>query len=137
MLEIQLDTQSVNACFDLIDCLQIEGISLDLALDCFTGTHDCGMISSAEFPADVVVCRIQELPAQIHRDLSGIGDVFGTVGGCDLLFCEIVVITYRLAYRGNAEFVLVFLDLVLKGFDSQLQGNMIPVVIDREIDGIE
>ena len=87
--------------FDLVDRLEIERIGLDLFLHGSDRTHDCRVISSAELSSNIIVCGIQKFPAQIHRDLSGIGDVLGTVGGCDLLFCEVVIITYRLTYRRN------------------------------------
>ena len=92
----------MDPALDLVDRLEIQRIGLDLLFHRSDAAHDCGMIPSAELPADVVVCGIQKLAAQIHRDLPGIGDALGTVGGCDLLFGEVVVITYRLSYRWNS-----------------------------------
>ena len=92
----------MDTSFDLIDRLEIQRIGLDLLFHRSDAAHDCGMVSAAEFSADIIVCGIQQLPAQVHRDLSGVGDVLGTVGGCDLLFGEVVIITYRLTYRWNS-----------------------------------
>ena len=92
----------MDTAFDLVDRFEIERIGLDLLFHRSDTAHDGGMISAAEFSSDIIICGIEELPTQIHRDLPGVRDILGTVGGCDLLFGEVVIITYRLTYRWNS-----------------------------------
>ena len=87
--------------FDLVDGFQVARIGLDQLFDSSAGGHDRRVVLLSEFVADLLIRRIQELPAEIHRDVSGIGDVLGPVLGDDLLFGEVVVVADSLPDRDD------------------------------------
>ena len=120
--------------FDLVDSFQVAWIGLDQLFDSPAGGDDRRMVFLAEFIADLLIRRIQEFPAEIHRDVSRIGDVFGPVLGDDLLLGEVVVVADSFADRDDAQFILIFFYLILKGFYGQFQSD---VIIGREVDRIE
>lgn len=60
-----------DTALDLIDRLEIERIALDLLFHIVTGTHNRRVIPASELSSDVIICRIKQFAAQIHRNLSG------------------------------------------------------------------